>query len=317
MIWNPLQWFLEAYRRAQVAQEACSDEDEPHLRAGDGEDNHLRHGDPEIVEQEETDPPYRLRHVGAWVGRSTFQTNDAIARDIKFCVELGLTRLDVIVNDHSASRSPRDFDTYNKSRIAVLAHEARKVGIEIHLMSWWMPHETYIRQGAVHLRDLVELTGAKTVMLDAEEPWTQAKAKMPYEAAAILTMDELQKVVWGVTAIGYASVPKLAPLIQRSAYMVPQCYATSNNKLDPATVAPHLCGRWRNKFQVDLPFVIGLAGYRQAGRIGYSKSRFMTLAFDGALSQKPTDIVYWSLRHLRSSPSTAKIIKTLTQRRNS
>ena len=300
MIW-PWDWLLDLQRARE--KDGCSDEDEPPFRTGDAEDDPLRD-----VELE----PWQLGNVGAWVGFGTFRTNNGIDRDLKLAAELGLTRLDVIVNDHSSARDPRDFGTYNKSRIETLCKRATDQGIEVHLMSWWMPHADYIHEGAKQLVDLVDRCGAKSVMLDAEEPWTQARHRMDWNSAAALTAQRFGDTTWGVTGIGYAPIDKLKPLVERSDYMVPQCYSTSRNSLDPTTAAPKLCGRWRRVFG-DRPLVIGLAAYRQKGRIGYTKDRFMTTAYEAAKSQQPTDIVYWSLRHIRTSHTTSKIIKKLTR----
>ena len=309
MTWTPWDWLLDLHRAAQE-EGSCPDEDEPPFRTGDAEDQPLS----DLALELEIDP-WKLGNVGAWVGFGTFRNNAGIDRDLKLADELGLTRLDVIVNDHSGSRQPRVFSTYNKSRIEALCKRANDQGIEIHLMSWWMPHASYIHEGAKQLVDLVDRCGARSVMLDAEEPWTQARRRMDWDDAAALTAQELREITWGVTGIGYAPTDKLKPLVELADYMVPQCYSTSRNSLDPATAAPKLCGRWRRVFG-DRPLVIGLAGYRQKGRIGYTKDRFMTTAYAAAKSQHPTDIVYWSLRHIRSSHTTSKIIRKLTRNKD-
>lgn len=306
--WSPWSWWLEILRSVKV--EPCSDEDEPEDRVDPDPD------DPEDTDEaplEEEEDAWPLRSVGCWVGFGSFVKNSAIERDLAFAKRLGLGRLDVIVNDHSASRAPRTFGTYNKSRIIAFCERAVEEGFAVHLMTWCMPHEAYIRELGTQLTDLLADCGAQSIQFDAEEPWTNARQPMNWDEAGELMAEVLSPVPFGVTGIGYTPSKKVGPLVRRAAYMVPQCYSTAKNNLNPVTACPGLVARWRRLFG-DRELVVGLAGYRQQGRPGYTKERFMTTAFDAATSTKPTDIVYWSLRHVRSSRSTANIIHTLAQR---
>ena len=312
MIWTPWSawsWWFERLRAGQIQIPWQTDEDPPEDRPVIGEPHETDTEDPV---SDETETEWAVRSVGCWVGFGSFVKNSSIERDIAFAKKLGLGRLDVIVNDHSAHRMPRDFGTYNKSRITALCKRAVEEGFAVHLMTWCMPHENYIRQLGTQLTDLLGECGAQSIQLDAEEPWTNARKPMNWEEAGALMAEVLDPVPFGVTGIGYASTKKLGPLVRRAAYMVPQCYSTAKNKLNPVTACPGLVDRWRRKFG-DRDVVVGLAGYRQQGRPGYTKDRFMTTAFDAATSTKPTDIVYWSLRHVRGSRSTANIIQKLAQ----
>ena len=95
--------------------------------------------------------------------------------------------------------------------------------------------------------------------------------------------------------------------------MVPQCYSTAGNTLNPKTACESLSGRWRRNFG-NRELVIGLAGYRQKGRPGYTQEEFMSAAFASAERTGPTDVVYWSLRQIRSSRTTANVIHELSKR---
>lgn len=307
--WQAFRWWLDLFREKEIH---TADEDPPEDRPLQYEDVLVQDRDEEPKEDREEDP-WSLRSVGAWVGWGSMVSFDAMKRDIKFAKDLGLGRLDVIVNDHSGSRAERDFGTYHKDRITSFCQMAKQDGFRVHLMSWWMPHARYIREAGKQLVDLAGASSALSIQLDAEEPWTQARKPMNWEDAADLTAEVLSSVSFGVTGIGYTPSIKVGPLVRRAQYMVPQCYSTSSNKLDPATASPRLCGRWRRLFG-ERELVVGLAGYRQSGRQGYTKERFMDLAFHAAESTQPTDIVYWSLRHIRGTRSTAKIIGRLAKR---
>ena len=131
--WSVWSWWIEALNSAKL--EPNSDEDPPEDRVNpDPEDTEDGQS-----EDEPEDEPWALRSVGCWVGFGSFVKNSSIDRDLAFAKRLGLGRLDVIVNDHSASRSPRHFGTYNKSRITAFCQRAVEEGFSVHLMTWCMP----------------------------------------------------------------------------------------------------------------------------------------------------------------------------------
>lgn len=217
-----------------------------------------------------------VRRVGAWTGSSSMASPRAIRDAVNFAKAVGLGRLDVIVNDHSAWRAPTRFTTYPTVKIVALVHDARAAGLDVHLMSWVMPHRDYLLGARDALLPLLERTGASSLQFDAEEPWTQATKPMPYGDAAELvralfpraqTMEDELNVMVGVNAIGYAPAEKVGPLLSVADYVVPQCYSTSTSKLDPSTVVARLMRRWRKvfTFKPTCNFVVGLAAYRQSG----------------------------------------------------
>lgn len=258
---------------------------------------------------------WRLHCVGAWSGLGSYINDSAMRRDIKFAKSIGLGRVDVILNDFASKRSAQKFETYNEARILDYCKRLRDEGFHVHLMSWWMPHRDFIERGSEKLVELVQKSDASSVMLDVEEPWLHANGAMGFDAASDLTSKLLAPIQWGITGIGYASVSGLGPLARVCDYIVPQCYATSNNTLNPSTMCQVIVKRWRTKMQIPerVRLVMGLAGYRQAGRAGYTKDRLMTEAWNGAIVTKPADIVYWSMRHLRQTKSTAKLVQQFAQ----
>jgi hypothetical protein len=275
--------------------------------------------EPDEAARDDPGPPEQddigIGRIGAWAGRASMRTPTAITRSIAFARSIGLGRLDVIVNDHSKARAPRAFDTYPRAEIVALADEANAAGMHVHLMTWIMPHPSYIAQAADVLRELVDDCGAHSVMLDAEEPWTLATQRMPYDKAAELVGDRFDGVRLGVTGIGYADADKLGPLARECDYLVPQCYSTSSSRLDPGTVVPKFAGRWRRVFGADREIVVGLAGYRQTGIAGYTPEAALRAAFAGAEADaEAREVVYWSLGQLRDTPTAARVVRSFTAR---
>jgi len=310
IFWNPFSWWLRWLKAEKPVEQHDEDErPDPSEPADDIVAGELEPLEPEQPSAAPT--PWKLRSVGAWLGSASLVSNAAISRDIKFARELGLGRLDLVINDFSGKRQPTSFGTYNRKMIEEFCRRAVDEGFAVHLMTWWMPHEKFIREGASELVDLVGATRAMSVMIDAEEPWTLAARPMNYEEAGALTAEVLT-VPFGVTGIGYASGPKLGPLVRRAVYMVPQCYSTAGNTLNPKTAAVSLSNLWRKRFG-DRELVVGLAGYRQKGRPGYTQEGFMSAAFETATRARPTDIVYWSMRQIRASRTTANVIRGLAQ----
>lgn len=298
--WLAIKWWLE---RAISGNFKHPDEDErpadpaPDAPAGDA----LEHVRPMVPS------------IGAWAGYGAYATHSKALSSAKFAQSVGLTRVDIIINDYSKHRESSEFRLYNVDKVTAFADKLNDRGIEAHLMTWCMPHERFIVQMGSALRDLASRTKIYSVMLDAEEPWTRAVRHMGYEEAAVLSEQVLAGLDWGVTGIGYASESKLGPLVEHAGYMCPQCYATSRNKLKPEIAPRQLSIRWQRMFSEKKRLVVGLPAYSQ-NREGYTRSDFMGAAMTSALTMKPESIVYWSLRHIRSSGTTSRIIRALSNR---
>jgi hypothetical protein len=264
---------------------------------------------------EDVDPtpvPRTPMRCGAWAGWASMASDAAIRRDVALAKKVGLQRLDIIINDHSKARQARDYDTYSMSRIKALLKTAVDAGLDAHVTSWVMPHDPYIRRMGLELRELHEAVPYTSLVLDAEEPWTQAIKPMSYTSASDLVAEVLgPDLKWGVTGIGYASPTKLGPLVKRSSFMLPQCYATNTTSLRPAEVAPKLCARWRETFG-DRELVVGLASYNQRGIAGHTIDSAIRASFQGAQSQRPSAITWWSLGAIRTSSEVQQAIKAVT-----
>lgn len=263
---------------------------------------------PGEVEPEDT---LGLDTVGAWAGLSFMDSVQDSKNAVAFAKSIGLKRLDVIVNDHAGWEKPTPFDTYSLLKIERFAEAVTAAGLELHFMSWIMPHAAYIGRAADILIPLVQRTGAKSIVLDAEEPWTQAKQALAYEDAAGRIASSFAGIQLGCTGIGYTPKSKLGPLCARVDMLYPQCYSTSTSGLDPATAVPKLAARWRTVFP-GKPLAIGLAAYRQSGIPGYSAESALRAAYGGAVADPQVrSAVYWSLGQIKANSTATKVIRSL------
>ncbi len=245
-----------------------------------------------------------LTTVGAWVGAAALLHPE---RDVAFAKSIGLNRLDVVCNDHSKDRSSTRFRLYNTAKIRTFCDVARDAGIEVHLMSWVMPHASFVERAAEEMGKLVYETGAKSVMWDAEEPWTQAKGGLSRELAAEVLAAEFnaRSVPMGVTGIGYASKAKLGPLAKVCDYVVPQAYVTGRGSLKPESAPGKFAGRWSQAFGRKV--LVGLAAYRQRGIEGHTATSAIQTAAKAAAKVTDT-VVYWYLPTIRASSTVARAI---------
>jgi len=266
----------------------------------------------EPMEDDQPTPVTRVpMRIGAWAGAVSMASPATVRRDVALARKVGLTRLDVIINDHSKSRKARDYDTYSRTKIVGLLKAAADAGLETHVTTWVMPHEAYLRRMGLELHEIADAAPVTSFILDAEEPYTLAVSPLPWAKAAEIVGEVMGQRRWGVTGIGYASKTKLGPLVKRAAFRLPQCYATRDTVLRPAQVAPVLCERWRDLFG-DGELVVGLASYNQTGIVGHTIESSIRAAFQGAQQQKPAAVTYWSLSAIRNSSAVQKAMKSIT-----
>lgn len=252
-----------------------------------------------------------IQRVGAWAGTSCFASLDAAKKTVALAKKIGLTRLDIIVNDESKSRRAKPFETFTIDHIVALAKLAKDAEIDVHLMSWIMPHELYIKGAADVLAPLAERTAATSICFDTEEPWNEAEGKFDYDVAAATLEQRLASVPWGVTGIGYASGAKLGPLVRRADYGLPQAYITARSGLSPATGVAKVLAHWRHLWP-EIPLQVGLAAYRQKGISGYTEEAAIRTSFGGAQSDRfIADVVYWSFGFIRSSVLMQRVLTEL------
>jgi hypothetical protein len=253
-----------------------------------------------------------LRHVGAWCGATSLASP---TRDVDFAAKLGLTRLDVFVNDHSKARAARKFTTYDVAKIEKLCKLAKAKGISVHLTSWIMPHSEYIDAAAATLVPLCAQVGAESLQWDAEEPWTQATGAPSRASAAARIAERFDGLScpMGATGIGYTPIPKFGPLAQICDYVVPQAYATSTSGLLPEDAPGKFHRRYSTSFA--RPIVIGLAAYRQNGIAGHTPSSAVRAALLASAKLKGVDtVLFWSLGALQKSAELSTVIQGVCTR---
>lgn len=264
-----------------------------------------------LAPPKETPEPAGITTVGAWAGSRSLARPE---RYVKFAVAHGINRLDIVVNDHSKWRGPHKFTLRNPDKIVRLAQLAREAGIEVHLMSWLMPHGVYIKGAADKLPLLAEMCDASSIQWDAEEPWMLARDHDGHARGAERVAEAFKHLglPMGVNGIGYASVRKMGPLAEVCDYVVPQIYSTRTNGLDPKTAPAKFHKRWTKYFKK--PIVMGLAAYRQSGISGYpTETDAMQSAVDAARATGVDTVLYWSLYHITRSPEVAKVIAGIRQ----
>jgi hypothetical protein len=248
--------------------------------------------------------------IGMWTGRASLANPE---RDVQLCLKNNIRRLDVIVNDHSGARKEREFGIFKESKIRRLVELAQVNNIDVHFMSWVMPHEAYIERAAEVLVPLCNDLGVSSLQWDAEEPWTRAEDPMDYEKAARHIADKFAMLdcEMGVNGIGYTPIKKFGPLHEVCDYVVPQCYSTRTSGMKPTTVVPKCVRRWHKVFGKK-PMAVGLAAYKQDGIEGHTLESAMRSAFAGAEAIEGVDtVIYWSLSSVRRSSAVAKVIREL------
>src|SRR5690606_2222650 len=248
--------------------------------------------------------PPRLR-LGAWV-RFTSLLDKNYERHIEVAKQMGLSRLDVVINDYSVNRDETPFRIKSMSNVVRFAQLARQSCIDVHFMSWLMPHESFIKDAVPAVSLLMRDTEASSVIWDAEEAWTQARGGLPYGKAA-----DLLGQLWpsdlrsGVTGIRYANKSKLAPLVEVTNYAVAQCYATGRNGYDPSTIAAKGLENWQQRFGdvQSFDFVPGLASSGQSGIKGHTPGSALIAAIEGAEEIECHEAIFWALDFFVASPA--------------
>jgi hypothetical protein len=267
---------------------------------GDHDDGGHTHSDPPDVSG-------TIRHVGAWAGVHSLGHN--APRDVKFCQDHNINRLDVFVNG-----LPHDgrFHMHDADEIADLCSRAKDAGMEVHITSWIEPYASFIDEAADALIPLCGRVGASSLMWDAEEPWNHHQG-VDYTEAARKVASAFQSLScpMGVSGIMNTRVDRVGPLAQHCEYLVPQCYATSHNNLDPRTVATRGVDRWREKIANDKKFMVGLAAYRQSQVDGMGTRAAMVASLKDVASLGVDTISYWSLHAIKKSRVVAEVISEI------
>ena len=209
--------------------------------------------------------------------------------------------------------------TWSPARIVNAAARLNDIGVAAHLVTWLRPTESYLRDAAVSLRDLCIRTGARSLLFDAEEPWTRhpnIRGRGEAGARDIVSRYWTFFADWpcqlGVTGVPY--MPEtVRPLAKVCDYVLPQAYSThiperrGRSCIDfsvyrPGNTQATAHRQWRG---FGKPMVMGLAAFRLC--------RFGALSEQGALQKAITatedlgvgEVAYWSIEWLRSSERAA------------
>jgi hypothetical protein len=259
----------------------------------------------------------RIVTVGMWAGSSS------LANPIShttLAAKYNVNRLDIIVNDHSKWRSPQDFTMRRRDRIMRLKEECDKRGIQVAVMSWCMPHETYIRQMGPALTQLCIDIEAVELCLDAEEPWTLSKKRMKYKAAGALVGEVLKDLPCplAITGIPYVTPSALKPLIDQASIAWVQSYSTRSSKRPPGITQPKDLKLWKKKFDKNRPedapellVKAALACYRQTGIKGHSPRSAILTCADAVADTGQREVVYWWIVAMLADKSVAQVISIL------
>lgn len=257
-----------------------------------------------------------IRHVGVWTGLRSLGAN--AAPDVAFCRAHNINRLDVFVN----SLHPHDhaFHIHNVDEIADLCQRAQDAGMSVHLTSWIEPFPAFIDAAAEQLIPLAERVGAESLVWDAEEPWNRHE-DVDYEQAASAVAEAFASLSCPMSVSGIINTraSRFGPLAAVCDVLVPQCYATSRNNLDPRSIVARGVARWRETFGRERSFIVGLAGYRQSEVHGMSTREAMiaSLVDVAALAPKVDTVSYWSLGSIRRAPAVADLISEILAPRTS
>lgn len=232
------------------------------------------------------------------------------ARSVRELLKLKVTDCYVMINDFSDKRTATKF-SYRRE-VVPFADALNAAGIRVHLCSWIMPHEVFLRGMCFAMPKLIKRCKAVSVLWDAEEPWTLAKGFGTYARAVSFLARHMAAVPWGVpvgiTGIGYAVTRKLKALAKLCAYLLPQAYSTRTSKVNCLTVASKFCKIWISKFGRK-EIRVGLAGYRQKGVKGSNGTE--ADAMEKAILSVPREIdevVYWWLPTLRREDDKAHVV---------
>lgn len=267
--------------------------------------------------------PRVITRVGAWAGSSLLAKPETT---VKAAAAIGIDEIHFMVSDHSACRAPMEFlDRPAKgrraasiSRIIDIARICGEHEITLSITTWVMPHPRYIEGLGLYFaaleRGLRDVAPLPEIILDLEEPWTQAKGagtRLWRAAGAVLRASlaplRSRGVRIGLTGIGYARESALDPVADWCDVALPQVYPTVRNGLDPRTSPKKFAALWTKKFERK-QLAIALPAYRQG-------SGMMSAALAGARevaadpnSAAMSRVIYWSLAHVLGSAAKRRFV---------
>ncbi|WP_417807079.1 hypothetical protein [Thioclava sp.] len=225
--------------------------------------------------------------------------------------EMAPTDVVIGVNDASwardAGRRNRPFRIYSSAKLNTQFMEAideiKSCGSAIHYMSWITPRRNWCQGMVDTMFELCARTGARSLLLDAEEPWTKVKPKTgPHRDFArdiFAPMIAGRPCCCGVTHIiargenDYV-FKKIAPLIAACDYHLPQAYTNGT----PGKRQKLAVSRWKDSNKT---FVMGLSAMNRVS----SADMWQDLKTTDELGL--SEVYYWSYGHLRSKSARKRL----------
>jgi hypothetical protein len=234
---------------------------------------------------------------------------------------LNVTDVVLFVNNYQACKFQLTSNV--ETRIRNTAEELGGIGVDTHLISWLRPIRTYMTDCADRLRPLCQRIGARSLLFDAEEPWTKNSCGKSGEAwARELMANHWPFANWpsqlGVTGITY--IPNsVKPLAERCHYTLPQAYSINkaNKVYRPGETQVEAHRRWREFRYPWIPFarkkmVMGLAAWNLNRHGGLSRTQAMQTALstvEGLSDPSVTEVAYWSMSWITKSSEIAEFIR--------
>jgi hypothetical protein len=247
--------------------------------------------------------------VHAWVTSSCLDNTQKTIEQLK---EAGVTIANFMLNDYAdgdgddVHRAEDDFRTFNVDKLLAMAAACHAAGILVHATTWVMPHDHFIDGMLEQLPWLLAGMGCSLLMLDAEEPYSQATGCFDYASAA-----ERIKTVFprlALSGIGGA-LDELTELAKICAVWSPQAYATKTSQATPGGVVPYCIKCWTEKWGSPREgWIMGLAGYKQADD-GVST---MQPPIDDLEAADIDDACYWTLRSIHDDPDVVEFVAGLS-----
>ena len=224
---------------------------------------------------------------------------------------LRLTDLALFVNglDEDTFHIPAE----RERRLADLVTGLHRLGVSPHLVTWLRPTERYMAAAAERLRPLCMTFGARSLMFDAEEPWTHHPSlRGNSEAKAQAFLDRHWSFDYWPCALGVSGITfipaAVRPLARRCQYVLPQAYSVARAS---AVYRPGVTQRLAHEHwqAFGKPIVMGLAAWNLNRHGGLSQAGAMQAAIAASEDLGVSEVAYWSLRWVVESAARSEFIR--------
>lgn len=198
-------------------------------------------------------------------------------------------------------------------RLSAVVTGLHRLGVSPHLVSWLRPTERYMAAAAERLRPLCLMLGARSLLFDAEEPWTRHPTLRGHgEAGAEAFLARHWAFDYWPCALGVSGITYIPaavrPLARRCQYVLPQAYsvAHANASYRPGVTQRLAHERWQD---FGKPIVMGLAAWKLNRHGGLSQTGAMQRAIATAEDLGIGEVGYWSLRWVVESAERTEFMR--------